>query len=851
VAAVACAFAAPAARAETALDYTTTWLGNTFGGKAGKWVPHGMQGMFVTPDGMTYTTSIWEEGSRELRGYRDGQVFGPHPNLHGHAAFGGQAVTADSTYVYTACGREGRKPAVCRYARTAVDASPDGYYAGDTMFTGSGAQPVGLAVHGGELFVADPMSYPDSSRQLSEQTRISVYDASAFNGTVKRSWAVPRARALAVDAAGYLWVLQQGNGGNAAQIVRYDRNGALQPQRITGIAEPTSIAIDPRNGTRMLVTDNGPDQQVKVYRDITTAPASEGTFGVKGGYLAGPRKGVVGDLRFDGPRGVGIDAAGNVYVGQNGTAGVGDRVWSFWEYGRHAIVESYTPAGALRWRVQGLEFADKAALDPGAPDDVYTRDERLVMDHSRADVDQGSYRGRLLDPFAYPDDPRIQRSGEVTAAHTPWVRRVGGRLLYVLTTDFGGQVWLFRRVTDSEVMAPCGSITGPRIWTDANGNGRDDGGGEVSTDSALLANANGWWPDRDGNIWTATRGGGIYRFALQGYDGNGCPRYDHAHVARYPMPAPFSDLRRIEYHPETDTLYLSGFTPATADTTSNNSWKTLGTTLARYDRWTAGNRSPAWTTEPRPYSVLTTLDGLEKPVSMSVAGDYVFVGWIRQPSTGEQTLRVYRASDGAYVGTMDRRMGEVGPVGWLDLYNSIEAQRRPNGEYHVYAEDDFLSKIVVYRWCPTGTCQAEDPGPGFDPDPGSSSEPPPDPGPGPGPDPGPRTDPGPVVAPPPVTDPPAPPVDEGTPDVSRPVPPAVAVAVNGRQVTFAATGATETLLVRISRRVRGKWAPRGKLRLRPGAPPATRTFRRGSYRAITYLAGDGRRVGKMRFTVGA
>ena len=88
------------AKAQT-LNYSTTWVGNSFGGGE-KWVQNWIDSMFVAPDGTVYTASIWDEGGREFGIYKDGEVVGKMRDTHGWATGGGLAVTANDKYVFIA-----------------------------------------------------------------------------------------------------------------------------------------------------------------------------------------------------------------------------------------------------------------------------------------------------------------------------------------------------------------------------------------------------------------------------------------------------------------------------------------------------------------------------------------------------------------------------------------------------------------------------------------------------------------------------------------------------------------------------------------------------------------------------
>jgi hypothetical protein len=45
-------------------------------------------------------------------------------------------------------------------------------------------------------------------------------------------------------------------------------------------------------------------------------------------------------------------------------------------------------------------------------------------------------------------------------------------------------------------------------------------------------------------------------------------------------------------------------------------------------------------------------------------------------------------------------MGGVECTGWVDIAYGIDAMRRSNGEYVVFVEDDYMGKVIMYRWRP-------------------------------------------------------------------------------------------------------------------------------------------------------
>jgi len=58
------------------LNYTVSWLGNSFSGASNQWVQNFFIHTKVQPDGIVNTWSHWDEGGKKFGVYRDGQVIG-------------------------------------------------------------------------------------------------------------------------------------------------------------------------------------------------------------------------------------------------------------------------------------------------------------------------------------------------------------------------------------------------------------------------------------------------------------------------------------------------------------------------------------------------------------------------------------------------------------------------------------------------------------------------------------------------------------------------------------------------------------------------------------------------------
>jgi hypothetical protein len=83
------------------ISYKTSWIRNTFGGGS-RWVPIQIAAMYVGNEATVYTNSVWDEAGRETGIYKNPDAIGKASNLHGWGRIGGEAVTANSKYLYIA-----------------------------------------------------------------------------------------------------------------------------------------------------------------------------------------------------------------------------------------------------------------------------------------------------------------------------------------------------------------------------------------------------------------------------------------------------------------------------------------------------------------------------------------------------------------------------------------------------------------------------------------------------------------------------------------------------------------------------------------------------------------------------
>jgi hypothetical protein len=119
--------------------------------------------------------------------------------------------------------------------------------------------------------------------------------------------------------------------------------------RFPELFQPTALAL--ANNGQLMVADSltGPRQQVLFY-DVADPyhPRLIRAFGERGGIGSGT-PGEVTPSRFWGIRGIGMDAAGNLYVAMS-------------EMG--TVLRKFSPDGKMLWQLYGLCFVDLACADP-------------------------------------------------------------------------------------------------------------------------------------------------------------------------------------------------------------------------------------------------------------------------------------------------------------------------------------------------------------------------------------------------------------------------------------------------------------------------------------------------------
>jgi len=658
----------------------TTWLGNSLpgGGATVGHVQNYVRALWVDPENGEFFLNGEDENTSFNAWHADGTFRWSRENGNFQH---GSAVAADAEWVYQALHRaRAQKDGFVRIRR-ATGQLQGGPYLQDHLIPG-------MAVHGGSLILAD-----------ATENRLRFWETKAAGEPRElRSVEFAHPGALAVDRRnGSLWVLRTDAQQRGQSVVKLQRDGQPAGVEITGVEWPRGVAVGPEG--KVYVTDSGRTQQIHIFDENGKAV---GRLGAEGGVWSRANQTVPGEnhpLKFNFPNAVAVDQVGNLTVVNSGPK----QNWGVLQTGSGSVIRKFNPKGELLWELLSTEYVDCGDFLPGADGRiVYSRGSAYQLDYTKAPGKGWQATAFTIDPFAYPDDPRL------TTARVggSWLRTIQGKPFLIVTDMVSETVSYFRSQKDSKVLVPSvrfnrGADNRPQdcsLWRDGNGDGRMQEGekqpGKYERDLW------GLWVDSRGDLWTAAKGGPIRRYAVQGLDEHGNPVLDLTKQESWPRPAEeFPEgqsrvgLERVYYFPDTDTMYLSGYTGKRPKPEDAREWGALGTELIRYDHWTKSRRL-RWRIE-LPYQ--PNRGGHHSAVikSAGFAGDYVFS--IR---SSDARVFVHRLDDGQFVTTLQPGPEVGGHCGLIDIMHGLNVTKRANGEYVVILEDDDNAKNILLRWQP-------------------------------------------------------------------------------------------------------------------------------------------------------
>lgn len=606
-------------------QYKLSWVANTYGDNANH-VGNCAHSLWVSPSGIVYTASDWDENFRNIGVYSNGFTIG---SIGGTSAAEGNCIAGDNTNIFVEM--QNLNGNVGRFNRASgvndltfkVTTSTNNLPAG-----GAGALINGIAdVNGQTLYISDTVD-----------NLVQVWSAA---GVFQYQWnaAVPGAIAVETNGA-YVWVAQMG----ASTVTRYSTNGTAGTVLTVGTNSSVSaLYINSQN--QLWVGDQGPDMNIKIYTNLTSAPGLSGTFGVTGGYLStngGAIMGSTGPKRFTRIVGISSDNSGNVYVLNNPWGGT-------WDQGRNGGTDlhCYNSSGSLIWTLQSLNFEGAAASDPGTGGTNLYSGEFLFGGSGG-----GGFVANTINPFLYPSDERLDTNSQSRGNDFGSVACVGTNRILAATGQSADMFFTYYFNAANGYVAIPGQnfgFTGARI--------RNGFQLEPTT----------------GDIWLGYNASNtITHYPLTGFNTSGQPVWGAP--VYVPTPATIAPLNRIEYIPSRDTMVLAG---------GSSDWTLIGNRVEVYNGWLAGNTNS-------PNTVITLTRAQAK--SMSAAGDYLFVGYY-----ATNTLDIFALDGGALVQTLTNS-SSVYVGNDIDSMYGIKAYQKTNGQYQITKDNYNGSSVVIYTW---------------------------------------------------------------------------------------------------------------------------------------------------------
>jgi len=509
-----------------------------------------------------------------------------------------------------------------------------------------------------------------------------------------------------------------GDCGNAGGFSIVGTSISGNGKTISNAGNPTAIAMGKGiYAGKLLVADNGLRKQILIY-DVSATPVIVETIGALGGIAgdftptydfpaainapAYPAKnyapGFYHPYKLWGMTGVGCDLQGRIFVS---TSELGSAIRCFKKVSGNWILD---------WRVENYFFVDNIYYDDKTDAaEIYGVQEHIRLDFSqKAAGKEWSIIGYTLDSYSNPEDARgieaVKADGEHGLTSVVFREINGTRYLFTQgMTCQTPQIFKFKPGTD--IAVPCAMFmgrdasiygqaadywwpaqrptkqSGTMFWSDLNNDAK-----YTSNEYSFLTNSfsgGDFYVDKSGNIW---KGGNPIVKWKPTFSANGNISYSDANTEKIQISGA-SAIGKIVFQDDKDRLVLLSMACRSI----------TGGKMYIVDNWSTGNRTARYVGD---------IKGPDQS-AWTVAGDYAFeAGW-----SGRAKVWVTDLNNGKLIGTMipDASTGGLDRTGWVDISSGIQAyQRTSTGEYLVFVEDDFLSRVILYRWCPTGDCMETD-----------------------------------------------------------------------------------------------------------------------------------------------
>jgi len=462
----------------------------------------------------------------------------------------------------------------------------------DTAYNETGSLPLGFAILGSTLYVVD-YHQTISGGVTTTTNQILAYNTSSLSTAptvltqLPTNMIVTQMVSRASDSTLWLAAQPDGTQGSTAHVYQVSAStGTVTDMEVPNLVSPTGLAFDTKNG-ELMVADNGPNVEQILFLNVTSVPATVvSTFGNAGGIFNSSSYGEQTTTSFLGLVGVGMDAAGNLTVAENGGGKqevmpaasnplVTSTVPKTWSDELGCLIYTYIPSGStfsMSYQYHGHNFINSAAINPGDEGQVYGLADEFFFQYTDTPTNPAwSLIASTLDPVHYPQDPRF---GDDFASVK--IRFAYGKGFMFLSENtppgefmiyrFHGNVAIpstrihYQFNTASPLEQP-GTADGPAeptceddqfnpyTWRDLNGDGAFESNEYVVPVTSCFKHGNAYatFADTAGTVWIGTQypnpapastdSNSIFKFAASGLDSYGnliYPGWDAA--TAYPVP---------------------------------------------------------------------------------------------------------------------------------------------------------------------------------------------------------------------------------------------------------------------------------------------------------------------------
>lgn len=516
--------------------------------------------------------------------------------------------------------------------------------------------------------------------------------------------------------------------------VQLIRNGTIRKIMQDVVSYPTGVAFD--DAGRLWVSDNGPDQNFKIF-DVpaTGTPTVVDTFGVKGGVFAGPIPGLTGEKRFWGVRGVGFGDDSEIIVGTSGIPG---------QIHGGTDIRAFDKLRNFLWDLKSI-FMHSPDIDPtSSGTQIYTAAQRFEMDYTKPPGESWKQAAVTLDPFRYPGDPRL-----IYPYNIAFVRVVQGKK-FLFVSDMGGfGLGVYRFANNSEIAIPTaflgiggnqrgegwtqgrepawtgeGEANNSRrlMWRDANGNGAVDTGEFVESPSLQMPfpYATGIDIDDNGNIWVAgmfnehnhgQNYGGNLMIPFGDIDAKGVPfKNSVPEYVDIPQDLILPEDRgqtssRMRYLAPSDTLVMVRGVREDYYSTRIyviDGYQRSGNPRLRFKLDLGYDDKGAEIIDIVNNPDHELIESMVLPTVVAADEDYLYVGYIENGLDAHVRgeITVYSMVDGHKIGWIVPGEDTNHFSGNFDMRIGIQVRKLADGTRIITAEEGGGGKFMVYRWKP-------------------------------------------------------------------------------------------------------------------------------------------------------